>query len=194
MSHTIYSVVGDSKPTITIVLKDKGDADADPSDPDTWPVIDLSADAVRIDYYTERAYGEVTASATADTLTWVNHPFSDGDRVRLFTDSVLPGGLVNTTLYWVVNSTDDTFQVSATEGGSAIDITDAGTGDHFAAKQIETQTTTFTTDGTDGSVYFNHPANVYNSPGDYIMEIILVYADASTETAYDTLRAHVRTK
>jgi hypothetical protein len=35
----------------------------------------------------------------------------------------LPAGLNGTTLYFVVGSTTDTFQLSLTSGGSAIDIT-----------------------------------------------------------------------
>lgn len=42
----------------------------------------------------------------------------------------LPGGINNTTLYWVIASglTADAFKVSATQGGAAIDITSVGSG------------------------------------------------------------------
>lgn len=45
----------------------------------------------------------------------------------------LPGGIAQGTVYWVVGSpTTDSFQVSATQGGSAIDLTDPGTTTPYA--------------------------------------------------------------
>lgn len=74
-----------------------------------------------------------TADDTTDTITSAGHGLSDDRAVRLFTDGVLPGGLSVGTTYYVINATADTFQLSATLGGSAIDITDTGTGAHSFA-------------------------------------------------------------
>ena len=64
-----------------------------------------------------------------ETLTSNSHAFTNGDRVRVAsTGGSNPGGLVAGTVYFVVGSTTNTFQLSATEGGAAIDITDTGSG------------------------------------------------------------------
>ena len=64
-----------------------------------------------------------------DTLTSNSHAFSDGDRVRVAsTGGANPGGLIAGTVYFVVGSTTNTFQLSETLGGSAVDVTDTGSG------------------------------------------------------------------
>lgn len=71
-----------------------------------------------------------TASPTSDQLWRTDHGLVDGDTVTLSTDGTLPGGLSTGTTYYVVNAVQDFFQVSLTSGGDAVDITDAGTGNH----------------------------------------------------------------
>lgn len=76
-----------------------------------------------------------TVDADTDTLTAVDHWFSAGDvvRVRLSggdTDA-LPGGLEADTDYYVISPSGDDLQLSTSEGGSAVDITGAGTGTFF---------------------------------------------------------------
>ena len=72
----------------------------------------------------------ITAVDTAaNTLTSNSHAFSNGDRVYISsTGGSVPGGLAKDTLYFVVGSTTNNFQLSATEGGSAISLTDTGSG------------------------------------------------------------------
>lgn len=72
----------------------------------------------------------ITAVDTAaNTLTSNSHAFSNGDRVNISsTGGSVPGGLAKDTLYFVVGSTTNTFQLSATEGGSAISLSDTGSG------------------------------------------------------------------
>ncbi len=67
------------------------------------------------------------AEATADTINLDGHGLSNGNRVFIMplADAV-PGGLSETTLYYVVGADADSFQVSLTEGGSAVDITADG--------------------------------------------------------------------
>lgn len=69
-------------------------------------------------------------AAAADTITCPGHGFTDDSRVMFFAheDAALPTGLTEGTRYFVINSTTDTFQVSATQGGAAVDITAAGFG------------------------------------------------------------------
>jgi len=76
---------------------------------------------------------EFTADAGTDTITSVDHGLPNDRAVRLFTTGALPGGLAVGTTYYVVSAAADTFQLSATLGGSAIDITDTGTGTHTFA-------------------------------------------------------------
>ena len=64
-------------------------------------------------------------------ITKTAHGMSDGDRIHLTTDNVPPSGLYSTDTYgnilvnpdfYVISATTDTFQLSKTSGGSAVDI------------------------------------------------------------------------
>jgi len=70
-----------------------------------------------------RGVGSVSDAAT-DTIRSNGHGLVDNDRVavRAPIGEALQGALSATTLYYVVSSTTDTFKVSATLGGSAVDI------------------------------------------------------------------------
>jgi hypothetical protein len=57
--------------------------------------------------------------------------------------SVLPGGLTAGTVYYIVSASGDSFQLSATSGGSAITLTSDGSG---IVQQIAVET--FTSAGT----------------------------------------------
>lgn len=84
-----------------------------------------------------------TASASTDLVTVVGGApngapdWRDGDRVVFATSYALPGGLDDTPKFvrdLTVTGNDVTFKVAATAGGTAINITDAGTGDHTVAR------------------------------------------------------------
>lgn len=77
---------------------------------------------------TDGTAGLASADAGTDALTAHSHGLVDDDRVALDPGAYgsLPGGLNDTTLYFVVGAAADTFQVSLTEGGAAIDITSDG--------------------------------------------------------------------
>lgn len=74
-----------------------------------------------------------SVDTTDDTLTLTDHDFVDGQKVRMFTTGTLPAGLSTGTDYYVRRTDQDRLQLSATRGGSAIDITDAGSGTHTVA-------------------------------------------------------------
>lgn len=78
-----------------------------------------------------------TDFVTDDKLLLIAHGLVDDDRVQLTTDGTLPGGLAISTRYFVINSTPNDFELSSTSGGSAINITDDGTGVH----SVETDAT-----------------------------------------------------
>jgi hypothetical protein len=69
-----------------------------------------------------------SADVTANTIASSAHGLVNGDRVmvyNVFAES-LPTGLTEGTLYFVVGAATDTFQVSLTSGGAAVDITAVG--------------------------------------------------------------------
>jgi hypothetical protein len=70
-------------------------------------------------------YLEYTAS-TSDTLTSPNHGLSDGQQVWLYTTGNMPTGLSSGTIYFVINSATNTFRLSESLGGAAINITATG--------------------------------------------------------------------
>lgn len=76
-----------------------------------------------------KGFGQVPSAALAgDTINSAAHGLVNGDRVmvyNVFAES-LPTGLTEGTLYFVVGATTDTFQVSLTSGGAAVDITAVG--------------------------------------------------------------------
>ena len=70
-----------------------------------------------------------TATNATDLFTSAGHGYPNGEAVRLYTASgTLPSGVTATARYYVINSTTDTFQLSATSGGSAVSLADDGTG------------------------------------------------------------------
>jgi hypothetical protein len=80
-----------------------------------------------------------TADAGTDVCTWTstaNIPSNvlTGTRVRLTTTTTLPGGLATATDYYVIKVSDTTFKLATSyanaAAGTAINITDAGTGTH----------------------------------------------------------------
>lgn len=66
--------------------------------------------------------------ASDDTFTYQNHGLVNGDAVTMITTGTMPGGLIANTVYYVVNATTNTFQISLTTNGPSIDFTSTGTG------------------------------------------------------------------
>jgi microcystin-dependent protein len=87
--------------------------------------------------------------ATPGVITLNSHGLNDGERVRLFTTGALPTGLAANTDYFVTASTTNTFQLSATQGGAAINTTGTQSGTHTAQF--------FGHGAGDGSTTFNLP-------------------------------------
>jgi hypothetical protein len=75
-------------------------------------------------------------AAVTDICTYTRgaHGLVNGDTIALVSSGVLPAGLDTTTIYFIINATATTFKVSLTSGGSAVDITDTGTGTHYFGK------------------------------------------------------------
>lgn len=91
-------------------------------------------------------YGDTfTADASTDTLTWTsttNKPSNilTGTRVRLTTTTTLPAPLALATDYYVIKVTDGTCKLATSYAnaiaGTAINITDAGTGTHTMSRLL----------------------------------------------------------
>jgi hypothetical protein len=68
-----------------------------------------------------------TATAIDDRFTLASHGYRT-DLPVILTGASLPGGVTANTTYYVRNVTRDTFQLSTTAGGAAIDLTTDGSG------------------------------------------------------------------
>lgn len=65
---------------------------------------------------------EFITDLATDTLRSAAHGYANGHTVVICGDTV-QGGLTEGTTYFVVGATTDTFQLAATSGGAAIDLT-----------------------------------------------------------------------
>lgn len=79
-----------------------------------------------------------SAAAATEIFTAPGHTFTNGQQVMVIdTDgSSLPTGVVENTTYFVIAVSGTTFQLSATSGGAAINLTADGAG-HVVAVQNE---------------------------------------------------------
>ncbi len=77
------------------------------------------------------ANSKTFTAAADDTITSTAHGLSVGDIIRVSSSTTLPAGLSANTDYYVISTaTANTFTVSVNNGGSVVNITDAGTGTH----------------------------------------------------------------
>lgn len=98
---------------------------------------------------------------TTDVVTSVAHGYQTGVVVQATTSSALPTGIAGTTDYWVIVLTDDTFQLASSlanaQAGTAVDFTDAGTGNHTLTQQ--TNVATFVVQSSPNNInWFTHDA------------------------------------
>jgi hypothetical protein len=98
-------------------------------------VIGLTGNAVTYSAYSiaNSSTPAIPVGVTIDTAPdadWncTAHGLLNGDQIKLVTTGTLPSPFVVGTTYYIVNRTTDTFQLSATLGGSAITYTTAGSG------------------------------------------------------------------
>jgi len=100
-----------------------------------------------------RAISVVAADLAGNTIQSPAHGLTTDNRVVFWSTigAALPTGLSEGTVYWVIATglTTDVFEVSATQGGAAVDITAIGDGDvqkltpeTFAAQGTYTATAT----------------------------------------------------
>lgn len=81
-------------------------------------------------YYPVGGYAAQTAVvlASSDTFTSYAHGYSNTQQVLVYDVQAggVPTGLTEGTIYFIIASATDTFQLSATSGGSAINVTADG--------------------------------------------------------------------
>lgn len=68
---------------------------------------------------------EFIADPATDTFTSLAHGYVDTNKVVVYGDT-MPSGLTEGTVYYVVNSTANTFQIAATSGGIPLVFTTGG--------------------------------------------------------------------
>lgn len=97
-----------------------------------WPTVNTERDWPITIRFVAGYLAPVTADATTDVLTSTGRAFTNGQRVRAYSvGGDLPAPLLATRDYWIVSASGQTLKLSLTAGGSAIDLTDAGTGLHY---------------------------------------------------------------
>lgn len=108
----------------------------------TTAVVGLTATAIPVDDITGYRTGDsinignpvssavVTFDATNDLVLWPAHPHQNGDPVSFTYQNgvTMAAGLAAGNQYYVVNAAADSFKVSATVNGAAIDITAVSSG------------------------------------------------------------------
>lgn len=103
---------------------------------ETWPTTRTVRKAVTVRCKGGYAVPFTAANAT-NTLTAADHPYSDGDAVRVWNSGgALPGGLSTGTTYYVVNAGGDDLQLAAGAGGSAISLSDDGSGVNLVGRRL----------------------------------------------------------
>ena len=98
----------------------------------------MSRNTVQYDIWktSELTQGTFTVVADTDIFTSAAHGLIVGNVVEFKTATTLPAGLTALTTYYVISvPTVDTFKVSATKGGTSVNVTDTGTGVHTFLKQ-----------------------------------------------------------
>jgi hypothetical protein len=79
---------------------------------------------------------EFQVNTATDTVSCPAHGFSDATPVAFY-GGTIPGGLTEGQIYYVVSSSVDSFQVAATVGGAAIDITSQPAPDCVVSRVVE---------------------------------------------------------
>ncbi len=94
------------------------------------------------------------SNASPGVVTYTSHPFAANDPVVFSTSGSLPTGLTAGTVYYVKTVlTANTFTVSATAGGAAINTSSAGSGTHSV-------TSTYTAVSSDAQWQFAQTGNL----------------------------------
>lgn len=122
-----FVVAGDSCRLIAPVAEGCGTASGD-----TAPSGSVCPDigAILVTGAVDRSATVTITIASPGVVTQTAHPYVNGDRIKLSTTGALPTGLTAGTVYYIVNAATDTYQLSATSGGAAINTSGSQSGTH----------------------------------------------------------------
>ena len=121
LSTDVYGVDTHSEPGIVYLKSGQ-----------TWPTVNTELNAVSIVY---KAGYMTQFTVSGDTLTVNEAVLAEDEAVRLSTDQGdLPDPLQEKVTYYAINVSGNTLELSETVGGSAITLTDAGTGTFLIGK------------------------------------------------------------
>lgn len=165
-------IAGSGSELVTVIQTQKSQGPQHADDPANWTtgIVPETGDDLMIEDGTEDLlYGlnwlsEFTATAATDVLSISQCDFADEQKVRLTTTGTLPAGLAVATDYYVILISDTSIKLSATRGGSPVDITDAGSGVHTIAVELASYTRRSDYTGkiglskrnTDGTTYYEY--------------------------------------
>lgn len=96
----------------------------------TWPTVPVIEESVSV-YFQSGYLVPLAIDAASNALSAAGIGFSDNQVIMLSTSHTMPGGINEKTPYFVINSIASNFQISTTQGGEAVDISDIGAGDCF---------------------------------------------------------------
>lgn len=118
----------------------------------------------------DKSCAPADVNITTETITIAAHGFVNGEHVMYWVSSggTVIGGLTTLTCYFIIGATTDTFQLSLTQGGAAINLTSQGIGTHYF-----------------GEGYRIYKSNAENA--DRITEYIKIHWDTAN---YINYRAH----
>jgi uncharacterized phiE125 gp8 family phage protein len=120
LASTVYDVDTTSEPGMITLAYNQ-----------SWPSVRSQHHAITITIKAGHAK-TFTAAADTDKITVTGKTLLTNDFVHVYTSANdLPGGLTAATDYYVTPDNAGLYQLSTTEGGSAVDITDVGTGTHY---------------------------------------------------------------
>jgi hypothetical protein len=74
--------------------------------------------------------------ASPGVITWVGHGQPVGTKIVFSTTGALPTGITAGAIYYITSVTADTFKISTTSGGTALNTTGTQSGTHTATAQV----------------------------------------------------------
>ena len=82
----------------------------------------------------------ISVNTSTNVITANGHGYSNGDKVVFTTNNTIPTGLNTYTVYFVIDKSTNDFKVSLISGGSAVNITGAGTDSYVYNFTVTTDT------------------------------------------------------
>lgn len=86
--------------------------------------------AVNVSASVAQTFATTDVDIGTEIITVTGHGYSANQAVNFTSTGTLPGGLSSSNVYYVRDVTTNTFKVSSTIGGSAVDLTSVGSGTH----------------------------------------------------------------